>query len=441
MESTIVGLSTPYGNGAIHIIRLSGEQTYKLVSKIANKQIKKNGYSIERANIFDNGKKIDDVLLMKFVKPKSFTGEDMIEINCHGGLYVAQKIISLLMDNGCSLAKNGEFSKRAFINGKISLLEANGINNLINSSNDIAINHAITGIDKTTAIKINEIRKELFNLIAKVEINIDYPEYKDQPEISNKIFFNEIIKINNQLKNIYISSKKILSIKDGINIAIIGKPNVGKSSLLNTLIKQNKAIVSSTPGTTRDIVESSIFFDSYKINFIDTAGIRNSKSKLENLGIVKAKNQIKKADLVVLVMDASKKQDNIDNKLNGLTIKKDRIVVFNKCDLLKKTKNKNEIYISAKNKKIIPLLDEIRKWLLKKFKFDNSSSYLQTSSELSIVKKSIENLSKLISKKTISIDLAINDVKIVYDQLGLIIGDGADVSFIDKMFSNFCLGK
>jgi tRNA modification GTPase len=298
--NTITALATVPMNGAIHIIRVSGIDTYKILSTITKKKIKKAGYSIERAMIYDQQTVIDDVLLMKFVSPKSFTGEDLIEINCHGGLFIANKIISLLIKNGVSLAKNGEFTKLAFMNKKLNLNQANAINNLIKSTSEKGIEFAHNGLNTETNKKLEELCDILFRLIGQIEVNIDYPEYDDIQKYIKEDVIGRLEAINEMIKLIVSNSKDMIKHVEGYNIAIIGKPNAGKSSLLNALLNEDKAIVSNISGTTRDIVEGKINIKGLNFNILDTAGIKeHTSSKLEKIGIKKTIDSLDKADIII----------------------------------------------------------------------------------------------------------------------------------------------
>jgi tRNA modification GTPase len=298
-NKTIVALATPPMNGAIHIIRISGDNAFNLVNRICSNKITRKGYEIQKTNILDNNKIIDHVLINKFVAPKSFTGEDLVEINCHGGYYLASKIIELLIKYGCVLALPGEFTQRAYMNGKLLLHEAEAINNLINATSDRGIELANNGLNDGAINKLKKFRSDLFQLIAQVEINIDYPEFDDAPNMSIKKMNETIHSLINFATKVINDSTKIIPIIEGINIVIIGKPNVGKSSILNSIISKNRVIVSDTPGTTRDIITIPINLKGVTVNFLDTAGLRKTKNKIEQIGVNKTHEMMQKANLIL----------------------------------------------------------------------------------------------------------------------------------------------
>jgi len=444
MDKTIVAVATPPINGAIHIIRVSGGDTYKIVGSVCKNKIKKEGYSIQRNEIIDKNKIVDDVLLMKFVSPKSFTGDDLIEINCHGGMFIVNKIISLLVKNGATLAQRGEFTKRAFLNKKMSLVQADAINNLINSKNDLDLSAAHNGLNKKTTELLNKFAEDFFMLIGQVEVNIDYPEYDDIPNISKEDFIKKLEIIKNQLIKIISDSEEISKISKGINVAIVGKPNVGKSSLLNSLFKEDKAIVSNIPGTTRDAIESSININGMTFNFIDTAGIRKeTKDTIEKIGIKKTIKMIEKADLVLFVVDGAKKEDKDDKLISNYAKTKDFIKVINKSDLIKNKKNnESSVYISAKKGDISALTKELVKKIPKLSIKEDSSILLQSSHSISIVKNVINKITESIKiLKSAYQDQILENLKECYNSILQITGSNADVDFIEKMFEKFCLGK
>ncbi len=439
---TIVALSTPNFKSAIHIIRVSGDKTFECLQKICKPRIEMKGYTIQKVDIYNGKQKIDEVLLNKFVCPKSYTGEDLIEINCHGSLYVVNKIIDSLIKSGCSLAKRGEFTKRAFLNGKISLIQSEAINNLINSSSDLAIDVALNGLSDKTNKVLKNTRDEIFKILGQVEVSIDYPEYDSTPDVSkeqiNKIF-NDSIKT---FQRIISDSSNVLNIKDGIKVAIVGKPNVGKSSLLNALLKEDKAIVTNIPGTTRDAIESSCIINGIKYIFVDTAGIRNTKSKIESIGIKKSKDSINKADLVILVLDNSKLLDKQDKQLLKLVSKKQSITVLNKTDVANKNKI-NGIKISAKKKQINKLIEYLSSYKNINTLDLTSKILLQSQESVALLSKALNHLmnAKQIYDKNINTELLTTDLKECIDILVTILGLSNDLSFVDELFNKFCVGK
>ncbi|GHU47458.1 hypothetical protein FACS1894218_1890 [Bacilli bacterium] len=296
---TIVALSTPPINGAIHIIRVSGSSAFTIINKISSPKILKKGYIIQKIKILNKNKVVDNVLVNTFVAPKTFTGEDLIEINCHGGIHLANMIINLLITHGCSLARPGEFSERAFLNHKITVHQAEAINNLINASSDRAVDLANNGLSKEIVDSLKNIQDQIFTLLGQVEVNIDYPEFDDVPQISHKRFIATLNNLILKIQKIVDYSKKMIPIRNGVNVAIVGKPNVGKSSLLNALLNQQRVIVSNVPGTTRDIVNDRININGVTINFLDTPGLHHTKNKIESIAINQARQAIKNANLIL----------------------------------------------------------------------------------------------------------------------------------------------
>lgn len=438
---TIVALATAPLNCAIHIIRISGDKAFEIVNKITNEKVKKEGYSISRNTILDGSKPIDDVLIMKFVAPKSYTGENLIEINCHGGLFIASKIIELLVKAGATYAKRGEFTQRALLNGKINLINAYGINNSINATNLNALMVAQNSVNNKLTKKIESFLEEIFKLIGTIEVNIDYPEYDGVDNVNHKTLVTRLTKLNKQLNNLLDYSKISYKINQGFNIAIIGQPNVGKSSLLNKLINENKAIVSNIPGTTRDIVEGKINYKNITFNFIDTAGIRSKANTLESLGIKKTYQQLKKADLVLLVLDSSKKNSRNEDLLIKKIKNKPHLIILNKSDLTRKNKTQG-ILFSCKKSKASILMDLILKKVNANDFSKTDMTYLQSADQIGTLQKAIDNINKVIlqAKKNQPIDLLVEALHESYDDLNELIGNG-DLDFLDKLFATFCVGK
>lgn len=439
---TIVALATAPLNCAIHIIRVSGDKTFQIVNKICKEKIKREGYSISRNTILDTNKKpIDDVLIMKFTKPKSYTGEDIIEINCHGGLFIASKIIELLVKAGASYAKRGEFTQRALLNGKINLLNANGINNSINATNLNSLMIAQNSVNNKLTRKIKDFLEQIFKLIGTIEVNIDYPEYDGVDNINHKTLVQRLTKLRKELDELLMFSEQSYKINQGFNIAIVGEPNVGKSSLLNKLLHENKAIVSNIPGTTRDVVEGKINYKNLTFNFVDTAGIRNKANVVEALGIKKTYQQLKKADLILLVLDSSKKNTKNKKNLINKIKNKNYLVVLNKSDLVRKNKMSGFSF-SCKKSRVNTLMDEIVRKINVIDINKSDMTYLQTADQIGSLQKAINNIDKVIAqaKKKQPIDLLVETLHESYDDLNELIGNG-DLDFLDRMFANFCLGK
>ncbi|MGL5640363.1 MAG: tRNA uridine-5-carboxymethylaminomethyl(34) synthesis GTPase MnmE [Mycoplasmoidaceae bacterium] len=440
--NTIVALSTPPMKSTIHIIRLSGPETYNIINKICVNKVEKIGHSIQNNKIINkkNNKIIDDVLLMKFTNPKSFTGEDLIEINCHGNLIIVNKIIKLILESGAIMAQPGEFTKQAFINNKLDISQANSINYLINAKTDFQTDVSLNIILGNAKNKIRLISEKLFQIIGTLEVNIDYPEYYDVHDVKSQEVKKTINEIYNDINEIITSYNNNYHLFNGINLVILGKPNSGKSSLLNAILKMDRAIVSDIPGTTRDFIKESINIDGLNFNIIDTAGIRDSNNKIENIGINKAVEISKNADLILYVIDnsISISKDELDwiNK----NIHSKFIIVKNKEDLEDNNSNLEGIKISAKNNKI----DNLKKEIFNIFKLNNDGEFFITSDyEKNIlldINNNLDKANELIEEEA-SLDLIISFLEYSYKLLKTFLGEEKDFDLLDELFKNFCLGK
>ena len=445
MNETIAAISTAQGVGAISIIRVSGDDALEIVNKIFDNNLKKyNSNTINYGHIVDNDKVIDEVLVSIFLAPKTYTKENIVEINSHGGISVTNKILELLLDNGARLAEPGEFTKRAFLNGRIDLLEAESIMDLINAKTESARKMAINGVDGRLSNKINSLRDKALDLISNIEVNIDYPEYEDIEVMTIEDIKNFTKILNEEMEKLIKESNNGKLIKEGINTVILGRPNVGKSSILNRLLEEDKAIVTDIPGTTRDVVEGSIRINGVLINFLDTAGIRKTSNTVEKLGVEKSLSLIDQADLVLLVLNNNEELKKEDKELLDKTKDKKRIVVINKIDLDNKLEYKEEaVKVSAENNNIDELINKINE-LFKLDEINNGDmTYISNAREISLLKKAKKSSDNLIKSlnEGIPIDMLELDIKNIIDYLGEITGDSYDNELIDRLFSNFCLGK
>lgn len=450
MTDTICAIATSVGVSAINIIKISGPKAISIVNSLFTSDLtrKKSG-TINYGFIKNEDEIIDEVLVSVFIAPNSSTGEDVIEINSHGGISVTNKILELLLINGCRLAEPGEFLKRSFLNGKKDLLEAESISDLINAKTEVARKMSTKGVTGDLSKIVKNLRETLLNIIANVEVNIDYPEYEDAIMYTNELLKSKITEINNLLNKIVKESDKGTLIKNGINVGIIGKPNVGKSSLLNKLINEDKAIVTNVAGTTRDIVEGTIIVNGINLNLIDTAGIRNTDDVVEKIGVEKSKNIIEKSDLVIALFDGSKEFDEEDLEILSNLKNKKVIVLINKIDLeqkLDRTKLKNfsTIEISIKeNKGIDKLLDKIKE-MFDLEEIENSDyTYLSNARQISIIKECL-NIGKEIEKQNelnTPVDLIQIDLQRLWEKLGELTGETYKDELLDEIFSKFCLGK
>lgn len=450
MSDTICAISTALGVGAISIIRVSGDDAIDIVNKIFDKDLtKKESHTINYGHIVYKGEIIDEVMVSIMKSPKTFTKEDTIEINSHGGVAVTNKVLEILLLEGARLAEPGEFTKRAFLNGRIDLVEAESIMDLIESKTETSRKLAISGMEGKVSKLVKNIIDNLVKVNANIEVNIDYPEYEDI-EIVTKEKIEEMSKyINKELTKLLNESENGKLIKDGINTLILGRPNVGKSSILNKLIEEDKAIVTSVAGTTRDIVEGHIRVNGILLNIIDTAGVRETEDIVEKIGVEKSLSLVNDADLIILVFNNNEKLTDEDKKLLEYTKEKKRIIVINKIDLennldISNLKNERIIKISAlKDSGIENLKNEINDMFNLEEINLGDFTYLSNSRQISLVKKAVEiskNLEDALNND-VPIDLLEIDIKEICEILGEIIGESYDDKLIDSLFSNFCLGK
>ena len=451
MNDTICSIATNLGIGAISIIRVSGNNSIKIVNEIfKGKDLEKVlSHTIHYGYIIDNDEIIDEVLVSVMKKPKTYTTEDVVEINCHGGIETTNKILEILLLQGCRLAEPGEFTKRAFLYGRIDLMQAEAVADLINSKTDKARKVAINSLKGNGSKLIKELRKTLIEIISNIEVNIDYPEYEDIYEVTNQDLKIKIIDIKNKLEEIVKKYGDAKIIIEGIQTAIIGQPNVGKSSLLNQLLEEEKAIVTNIPGTTRDIVEGELLIDGIKLKIIDTAGIRETTDIVESIGVKKSLEAIKNATLTLLLLDNNKTLSDIDLDLIEKTKDKISIIVINKNDLETKIditlfKDRNIVYINTlSNEGIKTLKDEIKK-LFKLEKLESSDyNYLTNTRQIAKIKeclKIIEDI-KIGLNNNLELDMLEIDLKNIWKILGTIIGENYDEELLDDLFSRFCVGK
>lgn len=444
---TIVALATSRGIGAIHIIRLSGNNAYEIISKLTKFEVKKEANKIQHVQLFnENHEILDDVLLMKFVAPKSFTGEDLIEINCHGSEIVANKIIDTLIYFGAKQAQNGEFSKRALLNNKMNAIQLFAMNNLIKSTNELSIKFSLSTLLNNQVKTLEQEEENLFHVIGRIEVLIDYPEFNDDIEepITNNFlinYFDHLIKIFDSLIH---DAKIMIPFYEGINVAIVGVTNAGKSSLLNKLINSQKAIVSDIAGTTRDIVEAYINLDNRIIKLQDTAGIHESNDYIENIGINKSKDAIHNADLILFVVDGSNNQNyKQEQSIYELIKEKNHLIIINKSDLALNTKWEG-INISTKDDSYKKLFQEIVNKLKQKEASELINTYtLQDKKQLDLaiaIKNSFTQVKQTLLNG-LSFDLIIDDLHRILSKFQELIGKKTDLNFIDRLFANFCVGK
>lgn len=451
MSDTIAAISTTLGVGAISIIRVSGNEAINIVNKIfKGKDLTKvDTHTINYGHIIDNKEIIDEVLISVMKAPRTFTAEDVVEINCHGGISTTNKVLELVLNNGARLAEPGEFTKRAFLNGRIDLTQAESVMDLINSKNESKRKVAIKGLNGYVSNIIRNLRQEILELLASIEVNIDYPEYDDAIEMTNDIIKPKITEIKEKLAKIINESENGKILTSGIKTIIIGKPNVGKSSILNRLLDEEKAIVTDIEGTTRDTVEGSITINGVSLNIIDTAGIRETKDIVEKIGVEKSLNLIPEADLVILVLNNNEELSAEDKKILDACQNKKTIIVINKNDLERKI-NIDEInYKDIIYTNTIDLngIDSLKEKIVELFNLNELEqqdyTYLSNVRQISLAKEAngiLEEVEKGIVEE-VPIDMIEIDIKRAWEKLGEIIGETYTEELIDQLFSQFCLGK
>ena len=446
MEDTIAAISTALGVGAISIIRVSGSDSISIVNKIFDKDLTKaKTHTIHYGHIIDNNQIIDEVLISVMLAPKTFTTEDVVEINCHGGISTTKKILELVLTYGARLAEPGEFTKRAFLNGRIDLTQAEGIMNLIESKSEISRNLSVNQLTGSVSTLIKSLRSDLADILSNIAVNIDYPEYEDIEVLTSEKIIPNIQKLITKIKDIINKSEDGKIVTEGINIGIIGRPNVGKSSLLNALLEEQKAIVTDIEGTTRDIVEGTFTLNGILCHIIDTAGIRETDNLVEKIGVDKSYQIIDKSDLIIYILNNNEPLTEEDKTLLSKIKNKNHLIIINKIDLESKLNLSNEDTIKMSIKNNIGL-EELKTKIIEMFNLEkietNDLTYLTDARSISLLKKSkkiLENCLQNIS--TYPVDVIELDLKECWNILGEIIGQTYKDELIDEIFSRFCLGK
>ena len=453
MNDTICAISTSQGVGAISIVRVSGIDAISIVNKIfKGKDLNKvDSHTINYGHIVENDKVVDEVLVSIMKAPKTFTTEDIVEINTHGGIAPTNKVLELLLENGCRLAEPGEFTKRAFLNGRIDLLEAESVMDMIDSKTDIQRKMAMNGINGKTSNLINELRSDMVQIISNINVNIDYPEYDDVDIITNDLLIPKITNLKDKINKILKESINGKIIKEGIKTAIIGKPNVGKSSLLNALLEEDKAIVTDIAGTTRDIVEGTISINGIILNMIDTAGIRDTEDIIENIGVEKSLKIMDEADLVLFMLNNNEKVTDDLIELSTRLVDKKYLVLVNKVDL-ERMLDLDKLNIDKDRVVNLSIInnqgiDELKDKITELFKLNEletkDPTYLSNTRRISILKnclKKVEEIEESL-KNNLPIDMIELDIKAIWEELGKINGSTYEEELLDEMFKRFCLGK
>lgn len=450
MEDTICAISTSLGVGAISIIRVSGEEAVDIVNKVfKGKDLTKvKSHTINYGYICDGEKIVDEVLVSIMLAPKTYTLEDVVEINCHGGISTTNKVLELILENGARLAEPGEFTKRAFLNGRIDLTQAESVDALLKSKSDSARELALNGISGILGKKIKNLRSILVELLANIEVNIDFPEYEDALEITHGNLKPKLTEVLDTLKDLLTTARNGKIISEGLNVSIVGRPNVGKSSILNSLLEEDKAIVTDIAGTTRDIIEGSATINGILINFIDTAGIRKTDDVVEKIGVDKSIAAIDAADLVILVLNNNEELTLEDKVLLEKIKKYENIIFINKTDLESKLVFERESFTVVEgNTKDLKGLDTLKEAIIKKFNLEQIETkditYLSNVRQIDLTKKACKSIEHALANldELIPVDMLAIDIKQAWDLLGEIIGENYQDALLDELFTNFCLGK
>lgn len=450
MNDTIVAISTTMGVGAISIIRLSGKDAISIVNEcFKGKNLEEvPTHTINYGHIYDGEELIDEVLVSVMKGPRSFTAEDVVEINSHGGIITTNRILETMLNHGARLAEPGEFTKRAFLNGRIDLVKSEAVMDLIESKSDEARKMALSQLGGTTSTLITNFRNTLKQLLSSIEVNIDYPEYYDIEVMTVEKIKEQVSIMKKELQELVKSSENTVTIKNGIKTVILGKPNVGKSSILNKLLEQDKAIVTDIAGTTRDIVEGEIYLDGVLLNIIDTAGIRETDDVVEKIGVEKSLSMINEADLIIVVLNSNEELSDEDKEILEKTKDKTRIIVLNKNDLDKKLVIPTNLQnVVETNTNDLGGITSLKKKIKELFNLEQIATkdytYLANSRQISLAKQAYKNL--LDAEQAIEDDQPVDmieiDLKECFDTLGEIIGATYSEEIIDNLFENFCVGK
>ena len=450
---TIAAISTPLGEGAIGIVRLSGTDSFKIAQKIFKGRdlTKVASHTLNYGHIVDPDKDeiLDEVMVGAMRSPKTFTREDIIEINTHGGIAVTNEILQLVIREGARLAEPGEFSKRAFLNGRVDLTQAEAVMDIIRAKTDKAMNNAVKQLDGNLSDLINNTRQEILNTLAQVEVNIDYPEYDDVEEATTEIIREKTTEFEAHLTNLLKTARRGKILREGISTAIIGRPNVGKSSLLNNLLREEKAIVTDIEGTTRDVIEEYVNINGVPLKLVDTAGIRETEDIVERIGVERSRKALKEADLVLLVLNASEPLTDQDRQLLEISQDSNRIILLNKVDLPQQIEldeiPADHIKISVlKNQNINHIEDRINALFFENAGLvEQDATYLSNARHISLIEKAVESLQAVNEGLAMGmpVDLLQVDLTRTWEILGEITGDAAPDELITQLFSQFCLGK
>ncbi len=455
---TIAAISTPPGEGAISIVRMSGENAVKIATKVfQGKDLTQvASHTINYGHIIDpaSRREIDEVMVSVLRGPKTYTREDIIEINCHGGIVSTNEILQLLLQNGARLAEPGEFTKRAFLHGRIDLTQAESVMDLIRAKTDRSMKVALNQLDGNLAHLINNLRQDILDVLAQVEVNIDYPEYDDVETLTTKMLKEKALAVRDRIKQLEQTAKQGKILREGLATAIVGRPNVGKSSLLNHLLHEDKAIVTDIAGTTRDVIEEYVNVRGVPLKLIDTAGIRETDDKVEKIGVERSRQAIDQADLVMLLLNASEPLTAEDQELLAATADKKRIVVLNKTDLPQQLDQAELQTYLKPAEEVIALsvlvnagIDQLEEQIAKLFfgGIENSQTtvIVTNARHVALLNKAEQSLTAVLQgiEAGMPVDLCQIDMTAAWDSLGEITGDSYQDELLDQLFSQFCLGK
>jgi tRNA modification GTPase len=457
---TIAAISTPMGEGAIAIVRLSGDDSIKIADQIfrgigGKRLTEVSTHTIHYGHLIDprTEQVIEEVMVSIMKGPKTFTKEDVVEINCHGGIVSVNRVLQHVLAYGARLAEPGEFTKRAFLNGRIDLSQAEAVMDLIRAKTDRAMNVALGQMEGRLSKLIRGLRQEILEILAHVEVNIDYPEYDDVEEMTHNMLLEKAIYVRDELKKLLQTSQQGKILREGLSTVIVGRPNVGKSSLLNSLVQENKAIVTDIPGTTRDVIEEYVNVRGVPLRLLDTAGIRETEDIVERIGVEKSRQVLKEADLILLVLNYgdqfTKEDENLFEAVKGMDV----IVIVNKTDLTQKIDMERVKELAREHKIVTTSLledrgvDELEEAISSLF-FEGSieagdMTYLSNSRHITLIGQSLHTIEEAINGVEIGtpIDIVQIDITRTWELLGEVIGDSVHESLIDQLFSQFCLGK
>ena len=456
---TIAAISTPPGEGAISIVRLSGDDAVVIADKVnaytKKKLVDVTSHTIHYGHIKDpdTDSVLDEVMFSIMLAPKTFTRENIVEINCHGGMVVANQVLQLLLRQGARLAEPGEFTKRAFLNGRMDLSQAEAVMDLIQAKTDESMKFALNQLDGKLSIMIKDLRQHILQALAQVEVNIDYPEYDDVEEMTTQLMKEKAEEVKGSIDHLLLTAKQGKILREGLSTAIIGRPNVGKSSLLNYLLQEDKAIVTDIAGTTRDVIEEYVNVRGVPLKLIDTAGIRETEDIVEKIGVERSRKALQEADLILLVLNQSEALTPMDKELLELTQGMNRIILLNKMDLATQLdlveletylNNETVLSISVTSSEGIENLEQS----IKDAFFTNSgkekdATYISNSRHIALLEQANMALDEVLNgiEMDIPVDLLQIDMTRSWDLLGEIIGDSVQDELITQLFSQFCLGK